>query len=655
LRWSQRRVYILVLLDVFLVNLALGLAMWLRFEGAVPPKVIDGALRLAIPFTVVRISCFYAFGLYNRLWQYASTGEILSIVRAVTLGSLLNVSLAYFLMERDGFPLPRSVFVFAWLLEVFFVGGIRFCWRLYRDYVLKTTVLLEGKPVLIVGAGDAGVAVAREMKNHFGQHRQPVGFVDDDPQKQGMQLMGLRVLGGRDDIPRLVYDCAVEEIIIAMPSVSGRVVRELVEICQSTGVRLKTLPGMYELIDGKVTLNQIRDVHVEDILGRDPVQVDLESIAGYLAGKVVLITGAGGSIGSELCRQVARFAPVKLILLEYSENNVYDIHQELEDINDKLDMVPVVADIKDATAIDEVFRKYRPQVIFHAAAHKHVPLMETNPAEALNNNILGSWCVARIAHKYRAEAFILISTDKAVNPTSIMGASKRVAEMVVQEISCTSQTRFAAVRFGNVIDSKGSVVPLFRKQIARGGPVTVTHAEMIRYFMTIPEAAQLVIQAGAMACGGEVFTLDMGEPVKIVDLARSMIRLSGFEPDEDIKIVYSGIRSGEKLYEELFTAEEEVSATRHQRIYVGKLKGVDTAALEALLIKLRQPGWYADKEEVIASLRSLIPAFRVDKQELWGVSETVRDAVKSALQEKPTREARGLLVSDEKPQLAQSG
>lgn len=609
-----QRMLILMAVDALLVNAAVLLALWLRFDGEIPRQYIVSYRQLALVFTVVRVTCLYAFGLYKRLWQYASIGELLSIVGAVTVGTLANVTYAYFQMQGGTFPLPRSVFALSWMLNILFIGGSRLSWRLFRDYRLKPVRVRGGKPMLIVGAGDAGAAVVRELKNHNEHKGVPIGFVDDDPAKQRQEMFGVPVLGTREDIPRLVEDLGVEEVIIAIPSAPRRVIREIVEICHTTSAKLKILPGIYELIDGRVTINQIREVQVEDILGREPVEVDLESIAGYLAGRVVLVTGAGGTIGSELCRQVAQFGPRKLVLLGHGENSIYEIHQELRDSDAELDLVPVVVDVKDTGAVNEVFSKYHPQVVFHAAAYKHVPLMEENSAEVLKNNVLGTWCVAHAAHRYGVEAFILISTDKAVNPISFMGATKRVAEMVVQEISRHSRTRFAAVRFGNVLGSRGSVVPLFKKQIARGGPVTVTHPEMTRYFMTAREAVQLVIQAGALARCGEVFVLDMGEPVKIVDLARSMIRLSGFEPDEDIEIVYTGIRPGEKLYEELLTSGEGIRATRHQHIFVARPDEVDATALERLIQTIGRPGWTAAKEEVIALLRSVLPAFRVDRQ-----------------------------------------
>ncbi|MBS3976856.1 MAG: polysaccharide biosynthesis protein [Syntrophomonadaceae bacterium] len=612
-----KRILILMAVDIVLVNAALLLALWFRFEGAIPPKYIASYQHLVAIFTVIRLGCFYAFGLYNRLWQYASVGELVNIVSAVTVGTVVKIAYLHFQMEGGVFPLPRSVIVLSWALNIIFIGGSRLSWRFFRGYKLKTVQKQEMVRVLIVGAGDAGAAVVRELKNHNGHNgyqRVPIGFADDNPAKQKLQMFGLPVLGRRQDIPRLVENYGVKEIIIAIPSAPGRVIREIVDICSATSAKLKILPGIYELIDGRVSVNQIREVQVEDLLGRHPVQVDLEAMAGYLAGRAVLVTGAGGSIGAELCRQVARFGPRKLVLLGHGENSIYDIHQELKDSYGELEPAPVVADIKDLAAIEGVFAKHCPQVVFHAAAHKHVPLMEENPVEAVKNNILGTWNLARAADKYHVENFVLISTDKAVNPTSFMGATKRIAEIAVQELSRSSKTKFSAVRFGNVLASRGSVVPLFKKQIARGGPVTVTHPDMTRYFMTIPEAVQLVVQAGALARGGEVFILDMGEPVKVVDLARSMIRLSGFEPDEEIEILFTGIRPGEKLYEEILTNDEGIGATLHQRIFVARPDGTDAKALEMLLLLAGRHSFTATEEEVVVLLRTILPDFRVDKQ-----------------------------------------
>ncbi len=608
----RKRVLALLVIDAILINLAIMVALWLRFEGDVPAQYMKSSRDLALLFTVTCLGCFYAFGLYRRLWQYASLGELLSIVYAALVATVLNVSVTYFWMQGGNLPLPRSVFILFWMALVMFIGGSRLSWRLFRDNHLTNGngKLRAGRPVLIVGAGDAGAAVARELNKHSVDHSVPLGYIDDSRSKQGLEMFGLKVLGTREDIPGIVERYGIQEIIIAIPSASKKVVREIVEVCQETSARLKILPGMYELIDGTVTINKIREVQVEDILGRDPVEVDLESMAGYLTGKTVLVTGAGGSIGSELCRQVAQFQPESLILLGHGENSIYHIHNELINTYPDVELRPVVCDVKDETAVSGVFREYRPRVVFHAAAHKHVPLMEFNPVEAIKNNVLGTYCVASMSHRYSADKFILVSTDKAVNPTSIMGATKRVAEMVVQEVGKDSRTHFAAVRFGNVLGSRGSVVPLFKEQIARGGPVTVTHPEMIRYFMTIPEAVQLVIQAGALARSGEVFVLDMGEPVKIVDLAKNMIRLSGFVPGEDIEIVFSGVRPGEKLYEEMLTETEGTNATKHNRIYVAAVDRPDEDRLDNLLRTVTESGWDTDDGSTVRLLQGVIPGFR---------------------------------------------
>ncbi len=607
----RKRMLALLVIDGLLVNLAFLLALLLRFEGEVPDGNMAAYRELAPYFTAVWLGCFYLFGLYRRLWQYASLGELLSIVYSVSLGMVFNIALTYFYMQGSHLPLPRSVFVLAWMAAVMLVGGSRLSWRLFRDKHLQGDRLRVGKPVLIVGAGDAGAAVARELHNHTeGERCVPVGFVDDDRSKHGLEMFGHRVLGGRHDIPRLVENYGIQEIIIAIPSAPGRVIREIVEVCQKTPAKLKILPGIYELINGRVSISQLREVRVEDILGRDPVKVDLESIAGYLRERVVLVTGAGGSIGSELCRQVAQFQPSLLVLLGHGENSIYNIHKELGIAYPDLELVPVIVDARDGPAVRKVFDRYKPGVVFHAAAHKHVPLMECNAAEAVKNNVLGTYSVACAAAAAGTETFVLVSTDKAVNPTSVMGVTKRVSEMIIQHVGQNSSTKFAAVRFGNVLGSRGSVVPLFKEQIAAGGPVTVTHPDMVRYFMTIPEAVQLIIQAGALARGGEVFVLDMGEPVKIVDLAKSMIRLSGFEPGEDIEIVFTGVRPGEKLYEELLTSSEGVSVTKHNRIFIAGVDRPESHVLEWFLSTASQPDWAPGDDEVVHMLRQVVPEFR---------------------------------------------
>ncbi|MFY9385643.1 MAG: nucleoside-diphosphate sugar epimerase/dehydratase [Dethiobacteria bacterium] len=605
---------LLVLIDAVLVSAALYIALYLRFDGMIPVKYMLAYRQLVPFFTIVLLLSFYLFGLYNRLWQYASVGELVSITASITTATIVNF-LILFNSARDGsFLLPRSVPALHWMATILLIGFSRFSWRFLRGILFKNRKPGEEKYVLIVGAGDAGATLVRELKQRrYRDNLIPVGFVDDNPTKQRMGMFGLPVLGRREDIPRLVQKYDVDEIIIAIPSASREVIGEIVDICQTTPASLKILPDIYELINGRVSVSQVREVRVEDILGREPVEVDLDSIAGYLTGKAILVTGAGGSIGSELCRQAARFKPRRLILLGHGENSIYEAYQDLSLEFCSLEIIPLICDVKDSAAMNAAFQKYRPEVVFHAAAHKHVPLMEHCPAEAVKNNVLGTFNAARAAHDFSAESFILISTDKAVHPAGIMGATKRIAEMVVQQMARTSKTCFASVRFGNVLDSRGSVVPLFKKQIASGGPVTVTHPEMVRYFMTIPEAVQLVIQAGALARGGEIFILDMGEPVKIISLARRMIRLAGYRPGKDIPIVFTGIRPGEKLYEELLTSAEETEATLHQSIFMARPdNNFSELKLKRFLNSITDAGWNPTREEVIALIRSVLPDFKND-------------------------------------------
>lgn len=602
-----------LIIDAVLIAVAFYLALYLRFDGSIPSNYLLSYRQLVIVFVVIQLVIFYIFGFYNRLWQYASTGELLLIVALLSAGAVVNF-LILLASAREGlYLIPRSVSVLHWMIAILMIGLSRFSWRFLKEILFRSRKIGDARHILIVGAGEAGATLVRELKQRrYQDNLLPVGFVDDDPSKQKMGMFGLPVLGRREDIPALVRKYAVDEIIIAIPSATRGVIGQIIDICQTTPAALKLLPGIYELVNGLVSVSQIREVRVEDILGREPIAVDLESIAGCLTGKVVLVTGAGGSIGAELCRQVAAFQPRQLLLLGRGENSIYEIYQELIMEHRDLEAVPVILDVREGAPLREIFGIYRPEVVFHAAAHKHVPLMERYPAEAAKNNILGTANVARAAHDCSTEVFILISTDKAVHPSSIMGASKRIAEMVIQQWARRSETRFAAVRFGNVLDSRGSVVPLFKKQIAAGGPVTVTHPEMVRYFMTIPEAVQLVIQAGAFARGGELFILDMGDPVKILSLAQRMIRLAGYQPGKEIRIDYTGMRPGEKLFEELFTGEEGMETTRHQSIFVTRPNhdpGGSRLKLQRLLDTISEPGWNPSRDEVIALICSLLPDF----------------------------------------------
>jgi FlaA1/EpsC-like NDP-sugar epimerase len=570
------------LIDAIIVNIAYLGAFLLRFDGVIPAEYLVNYPVFAVSVTVITISVYYIFGFYRKMWQYASIREMYYVFLGVTAASLVVIAAAYIFIYPEAVmkPMPRSIYPIAWLLNLVFTSGSRFGVRFFREYRNgngkngeSAAAPVNPKRALIIGAGEAGAMVAKEMYGHPTSGLLPVGFIDDDLRKQGMDLFNIPVLGRREDIPHLVVEYKIDEIIIAMPSAPGQKIREIVDICKGTGVRVKTVPGVYELIDGKVSVSQLREVQLDDLLGRDPVQLDMERIAAYLKGKTVLVTGAGGSIGSELCRQVARFQPGALILLDNTENNLFDIEQELKEHFPDIKQFPELADVRKGCHIKRVFELYHPQVVFHAAAYKHVPMMERFPEHAVDNNIYGTYLVASTAKKHSCETFVFVSTDKAVNPTSVMGASKRAAELVVQHFNeqCTKEnlnSRFAAVRFGNVLGSRGSVIPTFKRQISAGGPVTVTHPDMVRYFMTIPEAVQLIVQAGSFAKGGELFVLDMGEPVSILDLAEDLIRLSGLTPGKDIEIKITGMRPGEKLREELFTDQEKMSATKYRRIFV---------------------------------------------------------------------------------------
>ncbi|MGC5324924.1 polysaccharide biosynthesis protein [Brevibacillus sp. SYSU BS000544] len=599
------RLFLFFVFDTIIIIAATAMSYFLRFDGNIPVEHIH-----SIPYTVglvwfTTLILFYMTKLYLRVWQYASVGELISIVKAVTVSIGLDVFLYYFLKVFGvSVIIPRSIFPITWMTIILSIGGSRFIWRVWRDNYIK--IKPHHGRAIIVGAGKAGALVARELKHTMDADIYPIAFIDDDPSKLKLEIAGLPVVGTRKDIEAVVEKYEIATIIIAIPSISREQTAKLIEICKRTSAHIKLLPLVSDVIQGKVTINSIRDVHVEDLLGRDPVEVDMEEITGYITGKTILVTGAGGSIGSELCRQIAPFKPKKLLLLGHGENSIFVIENELKRLVPSLHYETLIADIQDRKRIEEIFETYLPEVVFHAAAHKHVPLMEKNPKEAIKNNVFGTKNVAEMAARYNTKRFVLISTDKAVNPTSVMGATKRMAESIVLGLNRSSTTKFAAVRFGNVLGSRGSVIPHFKKQIELGGPVTVTHPEMVRYFMTIPEAVQLVIQAGAIASGGEVFVLDMGQPVKIDQLARDLIKLSGFEPDKDIHIVYSGIRPGEKLYEELLTDEEGTAATKHDRIFIGKPSNISVEELAFTLKRLDLLTKKAENSELTDELRVLL-------------------------------------------------
>lgn len=607
------RIIILMACDAILVNLAMAVPVIIVFNGSQSQfNYLQYYITLALLNTLIYLTFFYLFNLYNRAWSYASMGELTAIIQAVSLGSGGTLALTCFTY----WPLPRTIVIVQWALTIILIGGSRLAWRVYVERK-KTNGCKAGRKALIIGAGDAGAMVAREFKGHC-NNVLPVGFIDDDPNKQNLTVLGLPVLGAREAIPQVVKRLNIDLIIIAMPSVNSGVIREIVEICRKTGVEVKILPGMYQIINGHVSVNHLRPVQLEDLLHREPVRVDLEEVAGYLKGETVLITGAGGSIGSELCRQVSLFKPKKLVLFGHGENSIHKIWLELQEKFKEIPLEIEIADVRDRPKVNYIFEKHRPGVVFHAAAHKHVPLMEMHPDEAVKTNVTGTLNVSDAADRVGVKVFVMISTDKAVNPSSVMGATKRLAELIIQNRNRVSDTIFTAVRFGNVLGSNGSVVPIFQQQIANGGPVTVTHPEMKRYFMTIPEAVQLVIQAGAMAEGGEVFVLDMGEPVKIVDLAKDMIKFSGLEPEKDIQIKFTGIRPGEKLFEELLTAEEGSRATKHKRIFIAKPSLLDVSALGQGVLELFSKGHLCKREDVFIILATIIPVLKRYQREQVG-------------------------------------
>jgi FlaA1/EpsC-like NDP-sugar epimerase len=564
----------LLLADLITIIVAAIIAFIIRYEALwrIGPY-IERNWFFFVTLIIVRPAVYYAFGLYNRWWRYASVPELVRIAEAVTVGSVITLALVYgvFAPRTDGGRLfSGAVMLSEWMLNLLAIGSTRLLLRLIQTPAMPTAShLLKDGPlrrVLIMGAGDAGALILREMQNNRSLNYLPVGLLDDDPSKQHARIYGVPVMGTRQDIPHLARIHGIDEIVVAMPTAPGSAIRDVRAICASANIPTKTMPGLYELISGSVSISQIREVRIEDLLRREPVRTDLAAVEGLLANAVVMVTGAGGSIGSELCRQIAVRRPRQILLLGHGENSIYHIWGELAQRYPSMEIVPLIADIRDADRIERLLTQYHPEVIFHAAAHKHVPLMEHNPEEAFTTNVLGTQNLVRAAEQAGTDCFVLISSDKAVNPVNIMGASKSLAEIVVQQAARRSGKRYGAVRFGNVLGSRGSVVPLFERQIAAGGPVTVTHPDMTRFFMTIPEAVQLVLQAAVLGHSGEVFVLDMGEQIRIVDLARDLISLSGLTPGEDIPIVYSGVRPGEKLYEEL-TGEGEIPVrTAHAKV-----------------------------------------------------------------------------------------
>ncbi|MFZ5652541.1 MAG: polysaccharide biosynthesis protein [Bacillota bacterium] len=560
------------------------------------------------------VASYFFFGIYKKLWRYASLNELVVIITSNTAGLLVNMGLAYTVYSGGLLPIPRSVLVIWWILNIFAIGGSRLMWRIWVTGEIPMLGRRTGLPVVIYGAGNAGAMVAKELHVHKELDLFPVGFIDDDETKKDMQIAGLRVLGDRKELKEIVKKYGIEQVILALPKAGGKTAREIVRICEGLNVKVKVFPGIYSMINGNVSVKTIREVQIEDLLGREEAKLDLDKIKGYITGKTVLVTGAGGSIGSEISRQIMKFSPGRILLLGKGENSIYDITIELSERYKEYYIRPVIADIRDEPRIKGIFNEYRPDVVYHAAAHKHVPLMEDSPEEALKNNVLGTLNLARAASSVGTRTFVLISTDKAVNPSNIMGATKSISETIISYYNSISDTDYAAVRFGNVLGSRGSVLPLFRKQIEKGGPVTVTHPDMIRYFMTISEAAQLVIQSGALASGGEIFVLDMGDPVKIVELAETLIRLSGLEPGKDIEIVFTGVRPGEKLSEELTAEWEDVIPTENERIFLVKPQAVNCRQVESLIENIEKDIYCLNDQRALEIIRAVVPDYKAGEQ-----------------------------------------
>jgi FlaA1/EpsC-like NDP-sugar epimerase len=582
-------------------------AFLLRFDFDIPASQMELFRDCLLVVLVVKPLVFITIGFYQSMWRYASLQDGIEIFKGVTFSSILAVASVVFL--RQFTPLPRSIFVLDWILLFALIAGSRIIWRIYRENYIGSRSC-NGPRTMIVGAGEAGSLLLKEIRRQNNASYSVIGFIDDDEEKKGMKLHGIPVLGTTKQLRSLIVANEIDDVIIAMPSAEGKVIRNIIDSCKNSHVTFKTLPSISELIDGTLTISQIKNVEIEDLLGREPVVLDRELIGDYLTGKRVLVSGAGGSIGSEICRQVAQFSPAKLILLEQAETPLYEIEKELMTRFPNVRMLALVADVRDRDKIMMAFEDFAPEVVFHAAAYKHVPMMEYNPCQAVLNNVFGSRNIADAAHQFKVRNMVMISTDKAVNPTNVMGATKRAAEVYIQALSRTSGTKFTTVRFGNVLGSNGSVIPLFKEQIAKGGPVTVTDKRIIRYFMTIPEATQLVLQAGSMGSGSEILVLDMGDPVRIIDLAEELIRLSGLTPYEDIDIVVTGLRPGEKLFEELLIDGEGVLPTAHEKIKVLAPVCIEIDPVTAEFGILYSSARTNDIEGLMASLKRLVPEFK---------------------------------------------
>ena len=605
----------LIILDILCIIAASFLALLTRFEfdfHQIPPEFLKVIYEYGPFIIVVTLIIFTFFHVYSSLREYAGIEEVFSLIAACLLSAVAKIVVISFTWSI----MPRSWYVLDTMYLMILIGATRVSYRLIRlRRQNRKFPWVKRKKVMIIGGGEAGRTLITEIQNSKYLDQKVACIIDDDPKKIGRYIKGIKVVGNRNSIKKNVKRYNIQQIILTIPSVNSARIRPIVEICQDTNCELMILPGVYQLVTGEVKASKLRPVKIEDLLGRDEVHINLNEIMDYVSGKVIMVTGGGGSIGSELCRQIAEHRPKQLIIFDIYENNAYDIQQELVRKHPELDLVVLIGSVRDENRIDSIFEQYHPEIIYHAAAHKHVPLMEDSPNEAIKNNVLGTYNMVRMADKWNVKRFVQISTDKAVNPTNIMGASKRICEMIIQTYNKESNTEYVAVRFGNVLGSNGSVIPLFKKQIAEGGPVTVTHPEIIRYFMTIPEAVSLVLQAGAYARGGEIFVLDMGDPVKILDLAKNMIRLSGYKVDQDIKIEFTGLRPGEKLFEELLMDEEGMTDTPNKLIHIGHPIDVDEVKLFHALRVLEQAA-QSETDDMRLIVESIVPTYhpKLNKQ-----------------------------------------
>lgn len=602
------RMLIFMLADIIAIQISSFVGLWVRFDMDVyhiPNIYMQPVIDYAWIYILCTVAIFFLLRMYSTMWSVAGIREVYYIVLACTMASLVQIAGMVLLEHR----VPRSYYIICFICLASLETIIRMSYRIIQTFISKWRPK-QGNSVMIIGAGTSGAVILKEMLTSKYTVGHVVCFVDDDKNKIGKLLNGIPIAGDRYAIPELVKRYKIEEIFVAIPSAPAKETKKILEICRETPCKLRILPGIYQLLNGDISVAKLREVQIEDLLGREPIQVKLDEILNYVSGKVILVTGGGGSIGSELCRQIATHRPKQLIVFDIYENNVYDLQQELKEKFPELNLVVLIGSVRNQHRVESVFSQYQPNIVYHTAAHKHVPLMEDSPNEAIKNNVFGTYKTAEAASKYGAERFVLISTDKAVNPTNIMGASKRICEMIIQMFNSNSDTDFVAVRFGNVLGSNGSVIPLFKKQIEQGGPVTVTHPDIIRYFMTIPEAVSLVLQAGAYAKGGEIFILDMGEPVKILDLAKNLIRLSGYIPNEDIMIEFTGLRPGEKLYEELLMDEEGLQETPNKLIHIGKPIEFAQEVFQQQLSQLNELS-NIDSLKIRNAVKDIVPTYEI--------------------------------------------